>query len=389
MTLGDYTDTATSSDAPASGGSGARVIDRNAATTGGIPAVALPPRPRPRATEASKTVPEMAAVRPRAPVYPTPPPRSGSDQRLSISELLEDNEDRPTDICSRKAWASRAPVSQRDCAVLVRLDGASAGEPVSMNDCGPLRFGRGRVCELRIDDDGVSRTHAALHPEDGGWVLIDLASSNGTTVQGERVSKRRLADGDVIHLGPRVSFRFSMVDAVQQAMMLRLWESSTRDGLTGSASRKHFDERLRAEVAYAARHSAELSLLMLDIDHFKVINDTHGHPGGDAVLRFVAGTVQSRLRTEDILGRWGGEEFAVLLRGSTVNGAARAAERLRVAIAGRCTSFEGAQIPATASFGCASVNCLTQPDADELIATADRRLYVAKRSGRNRVVSQG
>jgi diguanylate cyclase (GGDEF)-like protein len=331
----------------------------------------------------------MAAVRGRLAASQTPPPRAGSEQRISIADLLDDAEDRPTDICSRKAWAAKTPVSSRDCPVLVRLDGASAGQPVAVDKTGPLRFGRGKGCDLRIDDDGVSRTHAALHPEEGGWALVDLASSNGTSVQGERISRRRLADGDVIHLGPRVSFRFSMVDSAQQAMMMRLYESSTRDALTGSASRKHFDERLRAEVAYATRHAAELSLLMLDIDHFKVINDTHGHPAGDAVLRFVAGTVQSRLRTEDVLGRWGGEEFAVLLRGSTVGGGARAAERLRVAIAGRCASFEGAMIPATASFGCASLSCLAQADADELVATADRRLYLAKRAGRNRIVSSG
>ena len=365
-----------SSDFPGSGpasSSGTRPI---------APAVGV----RPLQTTSKATVPEMAAVRGRIAASNPPPSRSGSDARISMTELLDDAEDRPTDICSRKAWAARAPVSRRDCPVLVRLDGTQAGQPVAVPRTGVLRFGRGKGCDVRIDDDGVSRTHAGLQWEEGGWVLVDLASSNGTTVQGERVSRRKLTDGDVLHLGPRVSYRFSMVDSAQQTMMMRLYESSTRDALTGAASRKHFDERLRSEVAYAQRHGAELALLMLDIDSFKSINDTFGHPAGDAVLRFVAGTVQSRLRTEDVLGRWGGEEFAVLLRGSTLPGAARAAERLRVAVSGRGACFEGKLIPATASFGCASVHCLADGDADEMVTIADRRLYQAKRTGRNRVV---
>ena len=219
-------------------------------------------------------------------------------------------------------------------------------------------------------------------------MLVDLASSNGTTVQGERISRRKLIDGDVIHLGPRVSFRFSMVDSAQQTMMMRLYESSTRDALTGAASRKHFDERLRSEVAYAIRHGAELALLMLDIDSFKRINDTFGHPAGDAVLRFVAGTVQAGCAPRTCSG-------AGAARSSPCSCAARPCRRrARCGTTALARSpdaeprFEGKLIPATASFGCASVRCSPTATPDELVTIADRRLYQAKRTGRNRVVAE-
>jgi diguanylate cyclase (GGDEF)-like protein len=324
----------------------------------------------------------MSAVRAR------PPQPSVSERTLQVEELLEDLEDRPTDVSARTSWTSQRPVGERDRAVLIRVDGTAGGEPFSLPAAGVLRIGRSREMDIRVEDDGVSRAHATIGPDPaGGWLIADLGSSNGTRVQGEKVAKRRLHDGDVIHLGPRISFRFAMVDAEQQTMMVRLYESSTRDALTGCASRKHFDERLRSEVAAAVRHRAELSLLMLDVDHFKKVNDSHGHPAGDAVLRFIAATIQNRLRTEDLLGRWGGEEFAILLRASPREGGARAAERLRVTIANNTVMFDGVHIPVTVSIGCASLACAGSGSGEALLRVADSRLYAAKRNGRNRVVS--
>ncbi|MEJ7734301.1 MAG: GGDEF domain-containing protein [Polyangiaceae bacterium] len=325
----------------------------------------------------------MAAIRP--PLAPRP---GWSERTLQADQLLEDLEDRPTDVGARTTWTSSTPVGERDRGMLIRVDGTAGGEPFSLAAGGALRIGRSREMEIRIEDDGVSRNHAVIEPDPaGGWVISDLGSSNGTRVQGEKVARKRLHDGDVIHLGPRISFRFAMVDAEQQTMMIRLYESSTRDALTGCASRKHFDERLRSEVAAAVRHRSELSLLMIDVDHFKKVNDTHGHPAGDAVLRFIAATIQNRLRTEDLLGRWGGEEFAILLRASPCEGGARAAERLRVTIANNTVMFDGVHIPVTVSIGCASLACASQGTGETLLRVADRRLYAAKRTGRNRVVS--
>jgi diguanylate cyclase (GGDEF)-like protein len=218
-------------------------------------------------------------------------------------------------------------------------------------------------------------------------VIEDLDSRNGTFVGGSAITRKRLSDGDSIQLGPRVGLRYSLTDANQEELLQRLYESSTRDALTGAYNRKHFEERLSAEVAYGLRHNVDTSLILIDIDHFKRINDTHGHQTGDAVLRQVAATAARRLRTEDVLARFGGEEFAVILRGTSRLGAGLVAERLRAVIAALPAIVDGKPIPVTISAGCASLECCSERSGHELISVADRRLYRAKNGGRNRVVA--
>jgi diguanylate cyclase (GGDEF)-like protein len=208
-------------------------------------------------------------------------------------------------------------------------------------------------------------------------------------VNGARVEKKQLFDGAIVQLGPRVCLRFSVTDANQENILRQLYESSVRDGLTGAYNRHFFHERLAAELSYAGRHNTEASVLMFDVDHFKNVNDTYGHMAGDQVLRNLSSVTLRLLRTEDVFARYGGEEFVVLLRGVPIRGAHRAGERLRAAIAAAPAQSEGRTIEATVSIGCASLACCRKLDGDTLIATADRRLYAAKRNGRNQVVSEG
>jgi len=274
--------------------------------------------------------------------------------------------------------------AQRDRAVLVRMDEAHAGQVIPAD--GPdLRIGRHPTSALVIDDEGISRSHARIARKGASYFIEDLKSSNGTYVNGARVESAELCDGSLVQLGPRVRFRFSVVDEHQERILRQLYESSVRDALTGVFNRAYFLERLAGELAYANRHGSDASLLLLDIDHFKKINDTHGHPAGDAVLRSFSGTVRKVLRVEDIFARYGGEEFIVLLRGIAIDGAARAAERLRRAVSVSPTEFDGKRIECTVSIGCASLGC-GERSAQGLIAAADRRLYAAKHGGRDRVV---
>jgi diguanylate cyclase (GGDEF)-like protein len=172
-------------------------------------------------------------------------------------------------------------------------------------------------------------------------------------------------------------------------LLRQLYESSTRDALTGAHNRVHFDERLRTELAYAVRHGTALSLALFDIDHFKRVNDTHGHLAGDQVLRHVARIAARQLRAEDMFARYGGEEFAVILRGIDLSGCVRVAERLRSTIEVLPTGFEKRVIPVTISVGCAMFDDAPERRGESLVARADSRLYAAKRTGRNRVVSWG
>jgi diguanylate cyclase (GGDEF)-like protein len=128
-------------------------------------------------------------------------------------------------------------------------------------------------------------------------------------------------------------------------------------------------------------------LILLDLDHFKNVNDTYGHPAGDEILRHLGGIATRALRTEDVFARFGCEEFAVILRGASTRGAGRLAERLREALNQQHAVYEGQEIAVTLSAGCAALSCCATPAPDEVIAIADRRLYAAKQAGRNRVVA--
>jgi two-component system, cell cycle response regulator len=322
----------------------------------------------------------MEAVRPR-PLRPPPPVESSADDAPG-----HDVDDVPT--AASRAPREAAP-NMRDRAALVRLDGTCAGQAIMLEKGPVIRIGRGGDAEVRIDDDGVSRMHAAIRYDGSAFLIMDLGSRNGTLIRGAPVTQHTLVDGDVVHFSARTSFRFTLMDAREEALYRRLFESSVKDPLTGAHNRQSFDERLRAEVAYAKRHRAVMSIVLIDIDHFKKVNDTHGHRAGDAVLKYVTGIATSRLRTEDVFARYGGEEFVAILRGTDLAGAARAAERLRAAIGGACAIHEGVPVPVTISAGCAALTCAVGSTGEELVDIADRRLYAAKRAGRNRVVSAG
>jgi two-component system, cell cycle response regulator len=322
---------------------------------------------------------EMPAVRPEEALL-APPKVSW----LPANE--DDDDDVPTAMRDWNADSCPPIVAIPRSPTLIRMDATSAGQTLTLTDAA-LKLGRGRDADVRVDDEGVSRLHAVIQRAAEGYEILDLGSRNGTVVTGRLIGRTILRDGDVIQLGPRVSFRFSMMDTHQVEVMKQLFETSVRDGLTGAFNRQHLEDRLRGEIAYAVRHKTELGLLMLDVDHFKKVNDTHGHPAGDAVLRFVSGVVSSRLRTEDLFARYGGEEFVAVLRGIDLAGTARAGERLRTVIASNVPHFDGKRIPVTVSIGAASLSTCAEPTLEALVATADRRLYLAKNAGRNRVMA--
>ncbi len=164
------------------------------------------------------------------------------------------------------------------------------------------------------------------------------------------------------------------------------------DGLTGLWNRAYFDERLDEEAAHALRHRRPLGLVLLDVDHFKKLNDAHGHPFGDLVLRRVADVLASTARRGEIPCRYGGEEFGVILRDTDAAGAAVVAERLRARIEALGVTNGGVAVPVTASVGYGAPEDLPDPGAwapADLVIAADAALYAAKRAGRNRIHRAG
>lgn len=303
--------------------------------------------------------------------------------------LVEDVDEEATAIFSARGLGISAPPSRPTVHVLVHLDGTQAGKPVRLPVEAAFTLGRRDDCDLVLKYDGVSRTHARLLPHNGGFEVEDLGSANGTMVGADSVKRRVLKDGDIIRIGPNVRLKYSVTDNSEAELLNQLWEASVRDSLTGAFNREYLTERLKAEIAFAQRHNTDTALIMFDLDHFKKVNDTYGHQAGDAVLIEVCRAVMATLRTEDILSRYGGEEFAISARGIGIGAANALAERLRQSTQ-RVVRFDRHLIPVTTSFGCAALAELGEEASPAaLIAAADRRLYLAKSGGRNRVVAVG
>jgi len=274
--------------------------------------------------------------------------------------------------------------AHRDRAYLVVLAGMSRGQMFKLDQSRAI-IGRGADVRIRLSDEGISREHAAIQMKGDKVTVEDMGSTNGTFCNGARITTRELGDGDKIMLGSTTILKFTYHDRLDEQFQQQMYESALRDGLTKVFNRKHFDDLLIKEFAFAARHTAPLALLFIDLDHFKKVNDTHGHPAGDFVLAEVSGVLASAIRTEDVLARFGGEEFCVLCRGTDTTGARDLAERLRQEIEQRRLVYGGKVVPVTISIGVAAMPDPNILQGAGLLAAADKALYEAKRAGRNRV----
>ena len=175
---------------------------------------------------------------------------------------------------------------------------------------------------------------------------------------------------------------------MRNALLYRVaTQSALRDPLTDTGNRVAMDQTLQREIDMSRRHLQPLSLLMLDIDHFKRINDTHGHSAGDEVLKAVAASIKGQLRNVDMVFRYGGEEFLILLSNTGREAAAMVGERLRFATQAKEYLADGKSIELTVSLGCSTL--LPGESAESLLRRADNALYVAKREGRNRLAMAG
>jgi diguanylate cyclase (GGDEF)-like protein len=271
---------------------------------------------------------------------------------------------------------------QGPSAYLVVIAGPSFGEMYKLKGDRSV-LGRGDRTDIRVLDDGISREHAAIERDGGKMVLLDLGSTNGTFCNGNRVKRQDLTDGDKISIGSSTILKFTYQDQVDEHYQKQLFESALRDGLTSTFNRRYFVDRLHTEIRFAVRHEKSLGLLFVDIDHFKKINDQHGHQAGDHVLAQVAREMTATLRAEDVLARYGGEEFAIVCREIEREGVKALGERLRSAVAKKKIEHAGKVIPVTISVGAAVGRKVDDPQS--LIAAADAAMYEAKRAGRNRV----
>ena len=298
---------------------------------------------------------------------------------------MSDPKQRHDTLLTMTAVPVREVISERRCFLMV-LDGPDMGTLHSLEVGRDLVLGRSDEAVVRVNAHDVSREHASLRVIGERLELRDLDSRNGTFVEGERIAARTLRDGDRFRLGGGTTLKFVVYDETEEQWARRLADGALRDALTGVYNRRYLAERVLGEVEASRRFGEPLSLLLMDIDHFKRVNDTHGHGAGDEVLRVVSRTIGDSLRRSDTLARYGGEEFVVLARGTSLPGATRLAERLRAKVADTTCIVERA-LRVTISIGVAE---LTAVDTDKaLLERADAALYDAKDSGRNRVAIAG
>jgi diguanylate cyclase (GGDEF)-like protein len=276
---------------------------------------------------------------------------------------------------------------KRDRPYLIVLAGTSMGV-MHLLDKHVTVIGRAEKVDLRIIDDGISREHSRALREGDKIILEDLGSTNGTYCNGVRITRQVLAEGDKIMIGTSTILKFTFHDQIDEVFQQQLTESALRDPLTRTYNKKFFTDRIQSEFAYAERHRLPLSLLFLDIDRFKAVNDTYGHPVGDFVLQELSALMVKALRSEDVLARYGGEEFAIVCRGMDLPPAEMMAERIRRTVEQHRFETAGRVIPITVSIGVARSPEARIRNASDLVAAADENMYAAKRSGRNRVCGQ-
>lgn len=268
---------------------------------------------------------------------------------------------------------------------LIQISGRETGQ---MHRLGgkDMSLGRDPTCEIMLDDPHVSRTHARILSAGKNLVLKDEGSTNGVFVNGKKIIEHTLQDGDKILIGTRLYFKFCYQDTVEQNYQQNLFRAANIDALTQLYNKKYFLDVLSKEFSFSRRNKNPLSLMMIDIDFFKKVNDSYGHLAGDQVLKSLGQALLKQLRLENIACRYGGEEFSVILRNVSADHALTIAERLRMSVEAEKVIFKETPISITISIGIATFESDNYSTQEDLILTADRHLYEAKENGRNRTV---
>ncbi|MCB0272679.1 MAG: diguanylate cyclase [Bdellovibrionales bacterium] len=273
--------------------------------------------------------------------------------------------------------------SDDENASVIVLHGNNIGKRFEIKKNEIIMIGRSSKCDITVAEDNVSRQHAKIYRRQKKFVIEDLGSTNGTFVNTKRIEIQELSDGDIILVGNSI-LKFISGSNFEHKYHKELYRLATIDGLTQILNKNFFQAKLVEEFSRAKRYGRELSFILMDLDHFHKLNNTYGHLAGDFILRNVASLISRNLRKEDFFGRYGGEEFAILLPEIKIDNAMLLAEKLRSIVEHANFTYEGDRISVTTSIG---VSTVTESIANEteLVKKADDALYDAKAKGRNKV----
>lgn len=272
---------------------------------------------------------------------------------------------------------------KRKLACLVQYSGSNRGKSYIL-DAAEMVIGRSPKVDIVINDQSVSRQHAKCLQVKDIFEIEDMGSSNGTYINNQRLGSRyTLKDGDILRLGT-VLFKYYAHHNIDMLIVDDLYRMANIDNGTQIANKKKLIESLESEFKYSKSYSRPLSVIYFDLDHFKKQNDSFGHNAGDHILKETAQMVKAAIRKEDTVGRFGGEEFVIILPNTDAKTAYAFAERIRSIVELHVFTFEDKKIKQTISLGVSQLN----PDMKEpkdLLEDADQKLYQSKAKGRNRV----
>ena len=272
------------------------------------------------------------------------------------------------------------------CLVHIYPRGPAMGKRYALGK-EPWVIGRGEDCDLRTSESSVSRRHARIDPTPTGFGVTDMGSTNGTYLNDAPAAAQcPLRDGDYLRVGNCI-YRFLTGGNIESEYHEEIYRLTIMDGLTQIHNQRYLLDFLERELARSVRHFRPLSVLMIDLDRFKQVNDEHGHLCGDFVLRELSERIRHSVRREDLFARYGGEEFCLVLVETQRDAAIDVAETIRKTVAARPFVFDGKAVAATVSVGVATTQGEKPLAPAEILRAADEHLYAAKHAGRNRVVA--
>lgn len=272
---------------------------------------------------------------------------------------------------------------------LLMVAGLHVGKLYNLTEKVEFIGGRSPDCGIWIEDDTISRKHFKItRVKLNQYEIQDLNSTNGTYVNGKKIKAMQpiaLTAGDKIQISKSTVIQFDFFDENRKLSEQKRYDMGVKDAVTGTFNKSYFLQRMNDEFSFSYRQNMPLSVLMLDIDFFKMINDTHGHLAGDQVLREIGHEVSRIIRADDVFCRYGGEEFVIIMRNTECQAAVNLAERIRRQIEQHEIDFDGQKIKVTISLGVSTLVYRNFKDYPALIADADKYLYKSKGAGRNKV----
>lgn len=268
---------------------------------------------------------------------------------------------------------------RNESACLVIISGSPIGKVFFLSQENTI--GRSDEDTIHLDDLSVSRIHAKLISKEGQWLIQDMGSRNGTYLNFTAITEKILHGGETITIGS-TSFKFLVASKLEKDFYERIFHMTSRDPLTEAFTKAFLLEIASSEFARALLYQKSLSFCMMDLDHFKLCNDTYGHLAGDFILKEWIHLMRQNIRTADILGRFGGEEFGLLLPDQTLPQSEQTIKRLMQKTREHVFSYEGQIISITFSAGLSTLQPHIQ-DLATLLKMADEKLYQAKALGRN------